>query len=131
MAALRVFERCRRKEHQEETEKQQHVIVTENNLFKGFSTKDVRNYYRKQSGQLDNDGRWRCGSTGEDLAQREEFRAAPLTATNFDPCFVAFYDASQSKTRNIFFFNLFLVSALYSGVNYDWRIPVQKCSLRI
>ena len=32
---------------QEETEKQEHVIVTENNLFKGFTTEDVRNYDQK------------------------------------------------------------------------------------
>ena len=33
----------RGKKQQEETEKQQHVIVTENKLFKGFNTEGVRN----------------------------------------------------------------------------------------
>ena len=36
-----------RKKQQEETEKQPHVIVTENNLFKGFTAKDVRNQDKK------------------------------------------------------------------------------------
>ena len=48
MSSLGVMvERGRRKKYQEETEKQQHVIVTENNLFKSFTTKDVRNYDQK------------------------------------------------------------------------------------
>ena len=34
--------RSRGKEQQKETEKQQHVIVTENNLFKGFTIKSVQ-----------------------------------------------------------------------------------------
>ena len=45
MFSLRVMvERSREKKKQEETEKQQHVIATENYLFKGFSTESVRNY---------------------------------------------------------------------------------------
>ena len=32
------------KKQLEEIEKQQHVIVTENNLFLGFTTKGIRNY---------------------------------------------------------------------------------------
>ena len=36
--------RSRGKKEQEETEKQQHVIVTEVILFKGFTTEGVRNY---------------------------------------------------------------------------------------
>ena len=32
------------KKQQEETKKQQHDIVTESSLFKGFATKGVRNY---------------------------------------------------------------------------------------
>ena len=36
--------RSREKKQQEEAEKKQHVIVAENNLFKGFSTRGVRNY---------------------------------------------------------------------------------------
>ena len=41
------------KKQQEETEKKQHVIVSENNLFKGFITKGFRNYDLKLSGKLD------------------------------------------------------------------------------
>ena len=51
------------KKQQEDVQKQQHVIMTENNLFKGYTTKDVLNYDRKESSKLDNNGRWRCGST--------------------------------------------------------------------
>ena len=48
MSSLEVVgKRSGRKRQQEETEKQQHVIVTENNLFKGFTTKGIRNYNRK------------------------------------------------------------------------------------
>ena len=48
MPFLRVMiKRSREKKQQEETEKQQHVIVTENNLFKGFTTEGVRNYNQK------------------------------------------------------------------------------------
>ena len=42
------------------------VIVTENNLLKGFTTKGIRNYDQKQSGKLESDVRWRCGSTGQE-----------------------------------------------------------------
>ena len=37
-----MVKRSKRKKQQEETEKQQHVIMTENNLFKGFTT-EVKN----------------------------------------------------------------------------------------
>ena len=48
MSSLRVmFKRSRGKKLQEETEKQLHVIVTEKNLFKGFTTERVRNYDQK------------------------------------------------------------------------------------
>ena len=44
MSSLRVMvENNRGKKGQEETEKQQQVIVTENSLFKGFATKSVKN----------------------------------------------------------------------------------------
>ena len=43
---------------QEETEKKQHVIVTENNLFKSFTKEDVQNYDQKQSGNLDSGVAW-------------------------------------------------------------------------
>ena len=45
MSTLRVMvERSRGKKQQEETEKHQHVIMSENNVFKGYTTKDVLNY---------------------------------------------------------------------------------------
>ena len=45
MSSLRVMvKRIRRKKQQKEVEKQQHVIVTENNLFKGFTTEGGQNY---------------------------------------------------------------------------------------
>ena len=44
-----VKKKAEEKKQQKETEKQQHVIMTENILFKGFITKGVRNYDRKQS----------------------------------------------------------------------------------
>ena len=48
MSSLRVMvKRSRGKKQQKETEKQQHVIVTEKNCFKGFTTEDVRNYDQK------------------------------------------------------------------------------------
>ena len=48
MASLRnMVEQSRRKKQLEKTEKQQHVIVTENNLFKGFTIECVRNYDQK------------------------------------------------------------------------------------
>ena len=37
----------RGKKQQEETQKQQHVIVTENRLFKGFTTEGFINYDQK------------------------------------------------------------------------------------
>ena len=37
----------RGKKQEEETEEQQHVIVIENKLFKGFTTEGVRNYDQK------------------------------------------------------------------------------------
>ena len=48
MSSLRVkVKRSRGKKQQKETEKRQHVITTENNLFKGFTTEGVRNQYQK------------------------------------------------------------------------------------
>ena len=45
MSFLRVIaKRSRGKKQQEEIQKQKHTIVTENNLFKGFTTEGVRNY---------------------------------------------------------------------------------------
>ena len=41
-----------------EREKQQHVIATENNLLKGFTTEGVQNYDQKQSGKFDNGVTW-------------------------------------------------------------------------
>ena len=54
MSSLRVMvKRSRGKKQQEETEKQQHFIVTESNLFKGFNTEDIRKYDQEESGNLD------------------------------------------------------------------------------
>ena len=39
--------RSRGERQQKETEKQQHIIASENNLFKGFTTEDVQNYDQK------------------------------------------------------------------------------------
>ena len=48
MSSLRVmFKRNRRKKQQKETEKHQHIIMRENNLFKGYATKDILNYDQK------------------------------------------------------------------------------------
>ena len=45
MSSLRVMvKNSRGKKQQEETEKHQYVVMTENNLFKSFTTKNVRNY---------------------------------------------------------------------------------------
>ena len=48
MSSLQVMvKRSRGNKLQKETEKQQFVIVTENNLFKGFTIEDVQNYNQK------------------------------------------------------------------------------------
>ena len=48
MSSLRVMvKRSREKKTQEEREKQQYVIVTENDLFRGFTTENGRNYDQK------------------------------------------------------------------------------------
>ena len=49
--------RNRGKKQQEETEKHQHVFMTESNLFKGYTTKDFLDYNRKLSSKLNSDGR--------------------------------------------------------------------------
>ena len=47
MSSLRVMvKRSREKKQQKGIEKQQFVIVTENNLFKGLTAEGVRNYYQ-------------------------------------------------------------------------------------
>ena len=48
-----MVKRSRGKKQQEEAEKQQHVIVTEYNLFKDLTTKGVRNNDQKKSDELD------------------------------------------------------------------------------
>ena len=53
-----MVKRSERKKQLKETEKQQHVILTENNLFKGFTTEGVRNYDHKYSGKLDSGVEW-------------------------------------------------------------------------
>ena len=48
MSSLQVIvKRSKGKKQEEEKEKPQHVIATENNLFKGFTTNGVQNYDRK------------------------------------------------------------------------------------
>ena len=48
MFSLRVMvKNIRGKKQQEETEKHQHVLVTENKLFKGFTAERVQNYDQK------------------------------------------------------------------------------------
>ena len=48
MSSLRdTVKRNRGKKQKEETEKQQHVTITENYLFKSFTTKDARYYDQK------------------------------------------------------------------------------------
>ena len=42
-----MVKRNRGKKQQKEIEKQKYVIVTENNLLKGFTTEDVGNYDQK------------------------------------------------------------------------------------
>ena len=67
MPSLRVMvKKCKGKKQQEETGKQQHVIVTKINLFKGFTTKGVRNYDRKLSGMFGSDSTLPCTSTGQE-----------------------------------------------------------------
>ena len=53
-----MVKKSREKKQQKATEKQQHAIVTENNLFKSFTTEDVRNYDQKYSGKLDSGVAW-------------------------------------------------------------------------
>ena len=64
------------KKQQEEITKQENVIVTENNLFKGYTTEGVRNYYQKYSGKLDNSVTWNSSHCGKFLVGRFE---APST----------------------------------------------------
>ena len=73
-----VIKEAEKKKHQEETEKQQHVIVTENNLFKGFTTQGVRNYDQKYSGKLDSGVAWNYSCCGRFFDSRF---AAPSTVT--------------------------------------------------
>ena len=48
ISSLRVMvKRSRGKKQEKKIQKQQHVIVAENNLFKGFTTEGVRNYNQK------------------------------------------------------------------------------------
>ena len=71
MSSLRVMvKRSRGNKQQKETEKQQYVIVTENNLFKGFTKEGVQNYDQKQSGKLDSGVAWDSSRFGRFLADR-------------------------------------------------------------
>ena len=63
MSSLRFMVKWRSgKKQQEQAEKQQHVVATEINLFKSFTTNGVQNYDRYYSGKLDSDGRC-CSSS--------------------------------------------------------------------
>ena len=78
MSSLQVIvKRSRGNKHQKETEKQQQVIVTENNLFNGF-TSGVRNYDQEQSGKLDRGVAWNSSPCGRFLDGRF---ATPSTVT--------------------------------------------------
>ena len=71
MPSLRVMVKRRRGiKQQEETEKQQHIIVTENNLFKGFTAEGIRNYNQKQSGKLDSFVVWNSSRCARFLNDR-------------------------------------------------------------
>ena len=66
MSSLRVMvKRSRGNQQLEETEKQQHVIMTENNL--GFSTGGILNYDQKY---LESDVAWSFSSCGRFLPGR-------------------------------------------------------------
>ena len=79
VSALRVIvKRSRGKKRQKETERQQYVIVAENNLFKGFTTKGVRNYDHKYSGNLDSGVALNSSRCGRFLEDRF---ATPTTVT--------------------------------------------------
>ena len=79
MSSLRVMvKRSRGKKQHRKTEKQQHIIVTENNVFKGFTTEGVRNYDQKFSGNLDSVVAWNSSRCGRFLDIRF---AAPSTVS--------------------------------------------------
>ena len=60
MSSLRVMvQRSRGKKQQEEREKNQHFIMTRNNLCKGYATKDVLNGEKISGTWLFLDARWR------------------------------------------------------------------------
>ena len=65
-----MVKRSRGKKKQEETKKQQHIIVTKSKLFKGFNAESVRNYDQKYSGKLDSGVAWILLSCGRFLAGR-------------------------------------------------------------
>ena len=72
-----MVKRSRGKKHEEETEKQ-HVIMTGNHLFKGFTTEGVRNNDQKKSGKRVISVAWNSLRCGRFLAGRA---AAPCTVT--------------------------------------------------
>ena len=72
-----MIKRSRGKKQREELEKKQHVVVTENILFKGFATEGVRNYDQKPANftvTVD------CAANlqARNLPQREKFHTTPL-----------------------------------------------------
>ena len=79
MSFLQVMiKRSRGKKQQDETEKQQHVIVTENHLFKNFTAECIRNYDQKQFCKLDSYIAWNFSRCRRFLAGRS---AALFTVT--------------------------------------------------
>ena len=57
------------KKQHEETEKQQNIIVTENNLFKDFTTEGVRNYDQKLSSKHYRCVTWNSSCSGRFLGR--------------------------------------------------------------
>ena len=73
-----MVERSRKKKQQEEGEKQQHVIVTESSLFKGFTKKDIQNFNRNLSACLTATVDSAANLMARKLPQPKEFHATPL-----------------------------------------------------
>ena len=107
MSSLRVMvKRSRGKKQQKEREKQQHVIVTVNNLFKDFTKEGVRNHDQKQSSKLDNGVAWNSSRLRKFLDGRS---AAPYIVTvKFDG----------------------LLSTLMKKIGITSECNVKKCLLR-
>ena len=83
-------------------EEQQHIIVTENNLFKGFTSEDVRNYDQKLSGKLGSGVAWKYSRCGRFLAGK--FAAPSAVAVKLAGFFWSqFQTPSEVKPLNKLF----------------------------